>query len=46
MTLKVGSEVPSVVVFAKDEDGLSTRNLHEWSLGRKIVFFFVPGAFT
>ena len=38
--------MPSVVVFAKDEDGLSTRNLHEWSLGRKIVFFFVPGAFT
>ena len=46
MSLQTGSQLPDVTVFTKGDDGLEAHNLNEWSQGRKIVFFCVPGAFT
>jgi peroxiredoxin len=46
MKLQTGFHVPDVTVFTAGDDGLDTHNLQEWSKGRKVVFFCVPGAFT
>ena len=46
MSLQTGLQLPEVTVFTKSDDGLEAHNLNEWSQGRKIVFFCVPGAFT
>ena len=46
MTLQNESQLPSVKLFIKNDDGLNTLDISDWSKGKKIVFFCVPGAFT
>lgn len=46
MRVNIGDSIPDLDVMIKDEDGVDTLNLKEFTQGRKIVLFIVPGAFT
>ena len=46
MGVNIGDSLPNVNVMVKDEAGIDTVNLLEFSKGRRVVIFVVPGAFT
>ena len=46
MTIAVGHTLPSITLFTKNENEVQKFDLSKWSLNKKVVFFFVPGAFT
>ena len=46
MTITAGMTIPSVDIHTKTEEGLDTVNTADYCLGRKVVLFSVPGAFT
>ncbi|WP_427939356.1 peroxiredoxin [Achromobacter marplatensis] len=46
MTLTVGDRIPGASLLRKNEGGFETVNLANLAVGRKVVLFAVPGAFT
>lgn len=46
MTIKIGDRIPSVKLKRLGENGMEDLNIAEYVLGRKVIIFGVPGAFT
>lgn len=46
MAVSAGSELPESTLFHVGDDGPSTLSVREFTKGRKVVLFAVPGAFT
>ena len=46
MALAVGTKLPNVTIHTKTEDSVEEINLLDWCGERRVVFFYVPGAFT
>ena len=46
MALTVGKKLPNVTIHTKTEGSVEEINLLDWCGDRRIVFFYVPGAFT
>ena len=46
MTIKVGDQIPSVVLQQKTADGVQPVKTDDLFKGKKVVLFAVPGAFT
>ncbi len=46
MTIKVGDEIPSIVLQQKTADGVQPINTDDLFKGKRVVLFAVPGAFT
>jgi peroxiredoxin len=46
MTIKIGDRIPSVKLKHLTDNDMEDINIAEYILGRKVVIFGVPGAFT
>ena len=46
MALAVGTKLPNVTIHTKTKDSVEEINLLDWCGERRVVFFYVPGAFT
>lgn len=46
MTIKVGDKVPAGTLYEMGEDGPKPVSVAEWTQGKRIVIFGLPGAFT
>ena len=46
MTIKVGDQIPSVVLQQKTADGVQPIKTDDLFKGKRVVLFAVPGAFT
>ena len=46
MALAVGTKLPDVTLHTKTEDLVEEINLLDWCGEKRVVFFYVPGAFT
>ena len=46
MALAVGTKLPDVTLHTKTGDSVEEISLLDWCEDRRIVFFYVPGAFT
>ena len=46
MALAVGTKLPNITIHTKTEDSVEEINLLDWCGERRVVFFYVPGAFT
>ncbi len=46
MAISSGDQLPDVSLFIMSSDGPAAQSLKEFTAGRKIVLFGVPGAFT
>ena len=46
MSISVGDKIPSVKIKTMTGDGMSEVDMAEYTSGKKVVMFAVPGAFT
>lgn len=46
MALEVGTNLPEITIHTKTGDSVEEINFRDWCGDRKIVLFYVPGAFT
>lgn len=46
MTIKVGDKIPSGTLYELGENGPEARSTDELFMGKKVVLFALPGAFT
>ncbi len=46
MTIAVGDELPKAMLLRIGDDGPEGVGLRDWTAGRRVVIFAVPGAFT